>query len=154
MAIKEYLISVTAASVVCGIIRSIAGKKGSIASSVKMLSGVFMVIVMIAPIVDLRVDNIRLYTDGLTSEVQSAANVGQSAALEEMESIIISQTQAYILDKAAEMKADLDVSVFLCDCVPCEVQIIGAASPHVKAQLSKFIEDNLGISAEDQIWIG
>lgn len=79
---------------------------------------------------------------------------GKRFADEEIEKIIIEQTQAYILDKADDFGAGLEVEVFVKDLIPCSVSISGPISPLAKSQLSRYISENLGIPSEEQNWIG
>jgi hypothetical protein len=69
---------------------------------------------------------------------------------------IIQQTQAYILDKARSLDAELTVEVFLGDGtipVPIGVRLEGNISPYARKLLSQMLQDDLGIPAEEQIWI-
>lgn len=44
--IRQYLLSITAAAVICSLITGIMGKKGTYAAIVRMLCGLFMAITM------------------------------------------------------------------------------------------------------------
>ena len=68
---------------------------------------------------------------------------------------IKTQAQAYILDKAASMGADLTAEVILADskpCVPSCVILSGAASPYVKRQLTETLAQQLAISEDNVVW--
>ena len=69
-----------------------------------------------------------------------------------MDAIIISQSESYILDKAAAMGADLEVEVLLDEHVPKSVRLRGAISPGAKASLNAWIQENFSISPEDLQW--
>ena len=58
------------------------------------------------------------------------------------------------MDKATQWEVDLAVEVSLTDITPSHVRICGSVSPYVKAALSDWIAEQLGISKEEQEWIG
>ncbi len=151
--VKEYLITVTAASIICGIVTGLTKKNGTISTMLKLLSGIFMVISMLSPVIRFPMGDISLHLDGISSEAENTVNAGKQIAEEEMKAIITSNTQAYILEKAEKLGADIELEVYLEDCVPTAVRIIGQMAPYTKLQLSQYISDNLGIAAEDQQWI-
>lgn len=151
--VKEYLMTVTAASIICGIVTGVTKKNGTISAMLKMLSGIFLVISMLSPIIRFPMGNISLHIDSISAEAENTVNVGKQIAEEEMRAIITSNTQAYILEKAKRLGADIEVEVYLENFVPVSVRIIGQTAPYTKLQLSEYISDNLGISTEDQQWI-
>ena len=151
--IKEYLISVTAASVICGIIAGLIKKDSAISAVVKLLSGIFLTITILSPIIKLPLTNITLHIDSLSDEAENTVQVGKQIATEEMKAIITTNVQAYILEKAEKLGADIEVEVFLQDLIPKSVRIIGQTAPYTKLQLSGYITDNLDIPVEEQQWI-
>ena len=152
--IREYLLSVTAAAIVCCIARNLTAKSGSISAIVKMLTGLMMTIVILTPAVHLSFDTLTLYTNQLTADAQNASYAGQVAAENEMKQLISTQTEAYILKRAQQLGVQLEIEVFLEDLIPASVRITGAAAPYTKLQLTRYISENLGIPSEAQHWIG
>ena len=74
-----------------------------------------------------------------------------------MRTIIKGETEAYILDKAASLGVELEVDVLLEDMYPMApktVRLSGSVSPYVRNRLQNIIAEELGISKENQIWIG
>lgn len=153
-AIKEYLMSVTSAAIICGVITGLTKKSGSISAMLKMLAGLFMTMTVLSPVMNLPLLDFPIYLDHLSDDAQSAAIIGEEIANDEMQQIIMEHTQAYILKKAKALGADIEVVVYLQDLIPSGVRIIGQTAPYTKKQLSQYISDNLGISLEDQLWIG
>lgn len=153
-AVREYLLSVTASAIICGIVTRLTASKGTISSIVKLLAGVFLAVVVIKPVINLQVAEFQRYTDGISQRADAVVSMGQEMAAQEMEAIIISRTQAYILDKADELGAALEVEVQLNGGIPARVFLAGAVSPNAKAQLSAWIENDLGIPLEAQEWTG
>ena len=153
-AIRDYLISITATAIITGLATVLTKNSGSISSVVKLLAGLFMTITILSPIIHLPPSTFQLYLDEISYDADHASLAGKRFADEEIEKIIIEQTQAYILDKADDFGAGLEVEVFVKDLIPCSVSISGPISPLAKSQLSRYISENLGIPSEEQNWIG
>ena len=151
-AIKEYLLSITAAAMICGIASSLAGKNSSVSKLIKLLCGLFLAAAVIKPLVDVRIVNIYDFAESLTTSSVLAVSQGESMAAEEMKRIIKQKTETYILDKANTLGADIAVEVVLEDYVPVSVTIMGDISPFVKTNLSASITQELDIPPEEQIW--
>ena len=153
-ALRDYLISITSAALISGIVIGITKKSGSISSIVKLLAGLFMTVTVLHPLVDIRLSEAQFYWEQLSLDGDCTAAIGKTAAESEMKQIISDRSNAYILEKASELGADIQVEVLLKDLMPDAVKISGAVSPYAKQQLSKYITTNLGIPLEDQNWIG
>ena len=154
---RGYLIQVIAAGILCCIVRQLLGSKGAIGLAVKLLSGVFMALVIVAPILDVRIDAFLDDFDQLKNDGLYAAQNGDDSAKEAMGEIIIDKTQAYILDKAKSLGAEVTVRLELTDQtppVPSGVEITGKVSPYTKQVLSEYLETELGICKEAQVWLG
>lgn len=155
--LKAYLVSVTAASIICGIVNSLAGKKGTVSSVLKLLTGLFLALTVIRPVIRLSISEFDLYLDSITAKADAAVADGEIIAFQELAAIIKTETEAYILDKAASLGVDLEVEVILSDTappLPTEVLLTGAVSPYAKVQLSEMIAAELGIPREAQRWSG
>lgn len=155
--IRQYLISITAAAVFCGIVTSFLDKKSVPAALVKLLAGLFLSFTVISPWVKLQFYDITDYAVDITSDAAIAVEAGEIAAQEALVSRIKSETEAYILDKAASWGAELTVEVTIADSdppIPSAVRLTGAVSPYVKAMLSQMLETDIGIPKEAQIWTG
>lgn len=151
---KSYLLSVTVAAVVCGIIKGLVGEKFSTAPLVRLLCGIYLACTLIYPIFRLDARGFSLDIQAFNADAQAAAIAGEEAAAEELAAVIKSKAEAYILDKASAMEVDLDVEITLDNLIPSGVQIKGAISPYVKSTLSDWIAGQLEIPKEAQEWIG
>lgn len=154
-ALRQYLLSITAAAIISAVVNSFAGKKGSHGALIKMLSGLFAALVVIAPLLKLEIEEFGDLSGDLMEDAQSTAAMGESAALSSVRQIITDKTSAYILDKANSMGLDINVEVILDDTnppKPCFVIISGGVSPYAKEILGEYIADNLAIPKEDQQW--
>ncbi len=149
--IKDYLLSVTAAALICGIVVSLAGKS-SISKLVKLLCGLFLAAAVIKPVIDVKLENIYSFTDNLAVNSELSVAAGEKMASDEMKRIIKEKSEAYILDKAKALGAEITVEIALKDYVPAGVTIIGDISPFVKSSLTASIAQELNIPPEEQIW--
>lgn len=153
--IRRYLLSVICAAILCGIVNTLIEKKGAHHSIVKLISGLFMAITVISPLVTIHIGDITEYFNDLSAQGSSITADGEASAYNELCSIIKSKTEAYILDKAVSMDLDIEVEVTLNSDnppLPCAVIIKGSAAPYSKEVLSVYIAKVLGISKEGQQW--
>lgn len=153
--VREYILCITAAAILCACVRSIVGEKGGAAQVLKLVCGLFLAFTAVRPIADIEIRDFGVFTADIQSQANAAALSGESYARESMADIIKSETEAYILDKAQDLNASIHVSVSVLDddLTPGQVQIFGHISPYAKGQLQQIIERDLGISKEDQIWM-
>ena len=153
-AIKAYFISVTAVAAICAIVITLFEKKGAISGQIKLLAGIILTIAVIRPLIHIRIQNVTEYTDEVFFQADVAVSAGEAMAEREMESIIKARLQTYILDKATALGAELEVEVFVQECVPVGAMLCGAVSPYVKIQLENWMADSVGIPKEAQQWTG
>lgn len=154
--ISKYLLSVIAAAILCGIATSLLGQKGALGTAVKFLAGIYMTLTVIAPWGQLRMEELNQWKEQITVDAEQITLSGQNAARDAMAESIIANTQAYILEKAETLGADLTVEVMLDDSpipVPDGVRIRGNISPYNREKLGSIIERDLGIPTEAQTWI-
>jgi len=153
--IRLYLLSITSAALLCGILNGLIGMRSSFRTIIKLLSGLFLTITVISPIIKVDVLNLKTYIDDISYSAQASVADGKSIAVDAAEDIIKQKTEAYILDKAISLGLDITAHVTLSDispAVPQKVSLNGPISPYNKRILSKYIADELGISKENQTW--
>lgn len=153
--IRQYAISLLAAACICGVLNVWIPSKGAGAAIIKLISGLFMTITLISPLVNIRLQDFTEFFSESTASGQAYIQTGQNHAALAMGEIIKQQTQAYILDKAASMGLDVEVEVTLNETdpnIPDTVVLKGQVSPYGKMQLMTAIEEQLGIAKEKQQW--
>lgn len=153
--VKEYLVSVTCAALLCGILRSCAGQKGTGGAVISLLCGVFMTLTVIRPVGSLVLPDIARYAQDVTREANTAAQTGADYTRQARERIIKEQTCAYILEKALSYGAELEAEVTALDPetgAPTQVRLSGPCSPYARSQIAKMIAEELGIIRENQLW--
>lgn len=152
--IREYLIGVTAAALICAVMTKLLGK-GTLGAVVKLIAGIFMALAIISPMVDIRIEELTDFVSDIKLSADDAAVEGENSARAAVESIITERTREYILDKAEALGLEMTVEVELDTGeipVPRAVTLSGDISPYAKAVLSEYIAANLGIEAEEQTW--
>lgn len=153
-AIRNYLFQITGAALLCGLLKNLVEEKTTAGATVRMLCGVFMSLVLLSPLwkrtslgnFDFRAPRI---------QAQTAAAQGEERAREELERIIMEKTRAYILDKAGTIGAELAVEVRLDSSeipTPVGVTLRGNVAPYGKKKMQEWIQKDLGIPKEAQIW--
>ncbi len=157
MDIRQYLLSIITAAMICGIISVLfQEKKGSYAKIIKLISGIFLMFTVISPLGNVELTGFGDYTDTLKEIAEESVEEGVTAAAEERNAIIKQQTEAYILEKATSLGAQITVEVHLSDDsipYPNAAVITGSVSPYDKAALVSYISTNLNIPEDSQIWI-
>lgn len=154
--ISTYLLSITAAAIMCAVIRQIAGHKSTTEKIIKIITGVFMSVTLVAPLIDFNIGEVEEYFSEFKTISADAAEAGTEIANKEIAEIIKQQTEAYILDEAQRLGLEIDVEVKLSEskpAVPSFVVLKGTVSPYQKHNLGQHISDYLGISQENQQWI-
>lgn len=154
--VKQYVISVTAAAIVCGVLNTML-KKGGMHALVKLLCGFILAFTFLNPIGKLELMSL---PDNSKPEYPSGSDMAQEGELyarNSMAEIIKEQTRAYILDKANELDLNLDVEVYLSEGaipIPESVRITGQLSEYARQKMEAYLEKDLGIPKENQIWTG
>lgn len=155
--IRAYIFSLTATAMLCGLLVSLLGEKGTVASIGKMLVGIILVIATVRPLLQIRIDGWNDWLGDISAEAGNAVAIGEQMARDAESDIIKSRVEAYILDKAGDFGTEISVEVFLNSDNPpqiTEVRIYGAVSPYVKQRLVQIMERDLNIAKENQIWTG
>lgn len=155
--IREYLLRIVVCGVVCGIAVGLTGNSGASGKMVKLITGICMLITVINPIMQIRIDDWGAFLGGISADAEAFVEQGENVSAAALEEIIKAKTQAYILDKADSFGASLSVEIGLTDeqyPKPDSVRISGSISPYGKKQLQSIISNDLGIALEDQVWIG
>lgn len=151
----RYILSVTAAALILGILSSMLDQKGSTAALLRLVGGLFLTFTIIQPVAGFDMADIAAFAEDFYAEGEAAAASGEWIASQERSAIIKEGVTAYILDKAEAYGTCLTVEVSLDEAeIPVELRISGHVSPYAKAKLESTIETDLGISKENQLWTG
>ena len=155
-ALSAYILSVTAAAILLGILQSLTDKKTSISALIRLIGGVFLAFTVIAPITDIEFDLLFDIPLSFTQDGTSITIQGYNESQQQLRNSIKQQCEAYILDKTMSYQTSLEIDVVLNDAdlpVPVSAQLRGDISPYAKKALQSMLANDIGISEENQIWI-
>lgn len=149
---KEYVLSLTCACILVAVVESIGlGKAG------KLLSGLFLALVVLCPIRDVRLGELWQSPEEFYREGQALAASAEEDARRSICDIIIDRTRSYILDEAEALGAKVTVEAIALDetsLTPIRVELGGTVTPYARSCLSDFLEKDLGIGKEGIAWNG
>ncbi len=153
--ICAYLLSVAAAGIICAVCARLLPKDGTVGTLGKMIMGVFLAVTVIRPLTG---QYLPITPEGWkqwSQESENAVSQGKEYSQKALQDIIKQRTEAYILGKAGQLKAELTVRVSLTEDeipVPRSVELKGNVSPYAKKTLQTMLSQELGIPEENQIW--
>lgn len=151
--LRQYLIAVCSAAILCAIIKQIVGKEKMGGGTVHLLCGIFVSLCIISPWKDFSLKGLEIYNPLQTQQADAYVESGIQMTQVQINAIITEQTEAYILEKANQMRVQVEVRVELSDeGIPYRAVVAGALSQEEKEELSAFILEELGIQREMQIW--
>lgn len=152
---KDYILRIIAAAILCAFVKGFTDRHTAINSIIKSLCGIFLTLTILSPLVSFKFSSVANYINMYSSDADAAVEVGTSLTNASLYGSIKTQTESYILDKAASLNTKLSVEVTLSNDeipIPCGVCIEGNISPYAKSKLMKLIADDLGIPRENQTW--
>ena len=153
--ISNYIISIVCAAAICGILTSFVSDKNGCGSIIRIISGVFLTVAAIAPLIHIKFTHTQFFFDDILQEAESITQEGTLLAKDEKNAFIKEYAEAYILDKANEMGVEITADVVVGSdepMLPESVAIYGAVSPYNKKVLVTLIKNDLGIPEENQEW--
>lgn len=154
-AIGRYLLSVVSVALLVSISNTLVKKGSAIATICKLLTGLVLTIVIVAPWTDLRISDFTSLNTAAEIEASDYVHDGIQAAQNEIAAGIKAQLHSYILDKASKLGFEPSVEVFLTEESPPNIKkiiITGTASPYAKQRLMQIIYDDFGITEECLEW--
>lgn len=152
--IRQYILSIITAALICSVVKALSGKKTGNGMVVNLICGAFLTVTLLSPWLDWNIQDIKVYTNEIKLDASSILDQAQEQREEEIRTIIKEETEAYILDKASFMEADIEVEIILQENAPIPVSVIitGYISPYNRTELSRYIKDTLAITEDAQTW--
>ena len=154
-AIREYILGITAAAMICGITLCFA-EKSSNQALLKLICGLILTFSLVEPVLNLMDRNWQALGISFQEDAREAAQEGKLQGENTLRQLIKQETEAYIMDKARELNLQIQLEVTLSDQpmpVPESVVIKGTLPPYGKQRLSLILTRELGIPKENQQWI-
>lgn len=153
--VKEYLLSVTAAALLCSVLLGITGSGGTQGKLLRLICGCFVALAVISPLRTGVLQGLFPDLNLCRQEAEQLVAEAEEEAAAQRKAIIKQQAEAYIGNKAAAMNCALSVSVTLATqppYAPVAVELRGEISPSAKRELSQWLQDNFGLAGEEQVW--
>lgn len=154
--VANYILSVLAASILYAVILSFTEGKGVISSLLRLICGIFLTFIVIAPAAEIQIETFPSLWDNYVSDADLYVADGVTLTEKATADIITEQTKAYILGEAEALGLSLSVEVELSDdspCVPVGIVLKGEASPYARSSLTRTLSANLDIPKENVIWL-
>jgi len=151
---KEYVLSVVTVALACSIVLQILPDSGR-KELLHIVCGVILTMVILRPVSDLRPEDLGdlLQYENVSAEPYLAA--GESTASEVKKQYITNACEAYILNKAKAMGAEIVPAITLDEeCLPVSAEIHGTADPQLREALERILMVDMGITKENQRWTG
>ena len=153
--IRQYLLSIISVAVLSSVLLRLLGDNKSSCKIVKMMSGILMVLTIVSPWANISIQEYIGYFDSVRRDSATFAEEGEDRVYRQLRHSIKEKTEAYILDKATLLGADIHVSV-TCDTsdvpIPISVELSGNASPYARSRLQQILQSDIGIPEDKQIW--
>ncbi len=154
--IQGYLITIVSAAMLSSVLLRLLKENSSAYKIIKMMCRIVMVLTVVSPFVNISLQPYISSFDAIREDSAAAAQRGEDFIHEQLSGSIKEKTEAYILDKATLLGADIHVSV-TCDTsdipIPIMVELSGSASPYARSRLRQILEQDIGVPEENQIWI-
>lgn len=148
--ISEYILSVVCTAILCGIIMLLCGKCA--AGALKLVLGIVMTVAVLKPVITEDIFSYDLSLD-VQEDSSEIISEGSMVAASMQSEIITHEIQAYILDKAEALGANITVDVDLGeDHLPESICLSGQVTPYTKKQLEHIILTQLGVRKECLSW--
>lgn len=151
--LRNYIFSIIVAALICGTVSGLTqnfqGKQ-----AIRLLAGVLLASTLLKPVLTIKNWKFPQW-DALSQNASDYVTEGKNAARSSWEDIIKEKTEAYILDKAAELGLTIQAEVRLDkQGIPVGVQLCGKVTADLKSKLETYIDEQIGITKENQIWTG
>ena len=151
---KEYIISFVAVSICCGVILQLVSQTG-MKVLVQIVCGVILSVTLLTPVLKIRSEEFPVFTQQVPETVEAYLSQGKDMAERLKRQYIMDSCEAYILDKAQQLGAEISASISLGETfVPCFAEIQGNMDPLIQKKLENILTEDMGITKENQLWIG
>lgn len=153
----KYILSTGLASLLVAIIGEFSDRKSATGTIIRMICGLFLAFTVLRPLTDLNFGILDAFSQELNADASTVISIGEELREESVRSLIKQETEAYILDKARSLGCTLEAVVTVSGDqvpVPESVRITGDVTGSARRELETVLEQELGISKENQQWIG
>lgn len=121
----------------------------------QLVGGLFLIFTVITPLADLDYSHFFNSQWNYAEQGNRIVTEGELIAQEQLNDIIKQRCEAYILDKAMTYQTPLHIEVSLNQGdipTPSTVRLEGNVSPYVKSTMQQWLQNEIGIPKENQLW--
>lgn len=154
-AMGEYLFTIVAAALFVSVLQILVTKKTTVSTVIKLVSGIFLLYTVVSPLVAFRVNDTIEHITDIENDASLLIADACISRDDEIRSVIKQNAEAYVLDKALVLGANIQVELTVQNespYLPEKITLTGAVSPLIKKQLTSVIEKDIGLPEELQIW--
>ncbi|MBE6984010.1 MAG: hypothetical protein E7434_00075 [Ruminococcaceae bacterium] len=151
--VREYFLQIVAVCMIAAISCAIV-KNPLIARVIRLISGILILLVVIAPLSKVDASKLPTYLDGVLDSDTQMQEAKNHAHLQ-FQTQVQKATQEHIELIADQFGFNIQAEVTVSDDevpIPIEVKLIGTPNAQQMLQLSDYIETNVGIPKDQQIW--
>ena len=105
--ISSYLLTVLSVSIICALLKRLFEKQDVASGVIRLLTGILVTITIIRPVISISLNDFQWELEEYNNEASSTVEYGEAQAKASMETFIIEQTEAYILNEAKKFQLDL-----------------------------------------------
>lgn len=150
-ALREWLTAVVVVSLLLSVAELLT-PKGPLREITALIGGLLLLAVLLRPLSVLDLEGLRLDSGAFTEAVEQRQSELEAAQQKALRARIEADTAAYISDKASSLGIALRVQVTAEEQngvpVPVRVELTGQRSE----TLARWMEEELGLPAEGQVW--
>lgn len=153
--LKQYLLSVITLALICAVVQTF--QQGPSKTLAQLVCGLILTVTVVKPFLHFDFSEAFDAVLSLPGDAQENAAEGEKMSREALADIIKEETEAYILDKAKELGAEISADIIVSDDdipVPTAAVIRGTLTAHTRDFLEEVLCTKLGIAKENLTWIG
>ena len=152
---SAYLLRVISAAMFGAVLKTVVPEKGA-GKVLRLAVGMVMVLTVLSPVLKIDADEIASYLARMQI-AEEHARTGVEIPTEELTAQIISRRiRTYVLDKATELGATIEVEVSMhtggAYPYPEAIHITGAVESQQRQELQRYIEASFAIPADRQVY--
>ena len=148
---KQYVISIIGCCLICGtVLQMLSESKGK--SLLRLICGMILGITLLGPLSGIRPEDLQLFTWPCPSPEPYITD-GERTAQQIRAEYIKAACEAYILDKAEILGAEIGIQITLnAEQIPISAKLSGEGSDDAQSRLQQILIRDLGIPKENQEW--
>ena len=151
---RAYILSIIAASILCGVVSSFL-RSSAQRQSVRFLCGVCMIITVIGPLKGMAVMDLSTVYWDIQESVEEYTELGAKMSQTEYSDEVKANVERYVEDLGREWNTSIEAEIYLDEetFLPKRITVYGTVPEEVRANIEGTIQQELGIPVEEQMWL-